>query len=500
MAKEIELPDGSIAEFPDDMDDASIRGVLQKKFPAKATPAAGPSPYQPYQGIDPAADTERFGENPGTGGRVLPRALTGLADPIYGAAQIADKAINPIRQRLSPGASSMEDVIRQRDAEYQSPEGFDAARLVGNMANPINYMGASAPIRAGAMTAMLQPTAADDMTLRAKAQQAMIGGGAGGVARVLGSVRQGAKPTEDALQMQLKMEQSRGRSVPTPVLTPGQLANPEGWLRKTEEALADVPFVGAPLRKRQEDALRGFQEWSRHIASPAAADNTSASTIAGIKQSFNDGYRTILSGQKVGNVSAIGMHEMEKNMRREAGQFIKSLDPEQQKIGFALKDKADEFAQQWRGQLSEDTRGRVAGLDEAYANFAPIKEASKKTNATLVTPENYTPAAVLKQLRNRPNSDQAEFARQAERAIGSIPPKSTLGGGMGLGGVGIMSILTGQHIPASVGAGLAAGYGTKTGQKVARGAQRLLTADETAAISNALRRGAVPALAGKQDD
>jgi hypothetical protein len=47
---------------------------------------------------------------------------TGVADPIYGAAQIADKAINPIRQMISPGASSMEDVIRERDANYRAPD------------------------------------------------------------------------------------------------------------------------------------------------------------------------------------------------------------------------------------------------------------------------------------------------------------------------------------------------------------------------------------------
>ena len=65
MAKEIELPDGSIAEFPDNMDDAAIRGVLQKKFGAHRQQAA---PYLPYQNeADPGSDTERFGENPGTG-------------------------------------------------------------------------------------------------------------------------------------------------------------------------------------------------------------------------------------------------------------------------------------------------------------------------------------------------------------------------------------------------------------------------------------------------
>jgi hypothetical protein len=44
MAKEIELPDGSIGEFPDDMSDDAIRGVLRQKF---GSPQQQPAPQQP---------------------------------------------------------------------------------------------------------------------------------------------------------------------------------------------------------------------------------------------------------------------------------------------------------------------------------------------------------------------------------------------------------------------------------------------------------------------
>lgn len=84
--------------------------------------------------------------------------------------------------------------------------------------------------------------------------------------------------------------------------------------------------------------------------------------------------------------------------------------------------------------------------------------------------------------------------------MGSVPPNATMKGGLGLGGLGLASILTGTH-PYALGAGaLAAGYGTKTGQKVARGLQRALTAEEVAIMVNALRRGVTPALAGGKDD
>src|SRR6187200_2085992 len=60
------------------------------------------------------------------------RVLTGLMDPVVGAAQLADKAINPIRQAVAPGAMSMDDYVRQRDAEYKAPEGVDWGRMGGN--------------------------------------------------------------------------------------------------------------------------------------------------------------------------------------------------------------------------------------------------------------------------------------------------------------------------------------------------------------------------------
>ena len=42
MPKQIQLPDGSIGQFPDSMSDAAIEGVLKKQFPAPAAPVAGP--------------------------------------------------------------------------------------------------------------------------------------------------------------------------------------------------------------------------------------------------------------------------------------------------------------------------------------------------------------------------------------------------------------------------------------------------------------------------
>ena len=46
---EVELPDGSVAEFPEGTSNDVIKSALAKRFPAKTPPAkAGESPLNPY--------------------------------------------------------------------------------------------------------------------------------------------------------------------------------------------------------------------------------------------------------------------------------------------------------------------------------------------------------------------------------------------------------------------------------------------------------------------
>lgn len=193
----------------------------------------------------------------------LSRVGTGLADPIIGAAQIADKAINPIRQMISPGASSMVDVVRQRDAEYNAPEGFDAARMVGNVANPVTWVGpgkgrvltkAAAAMSArpianaaatGAVQSVLAPVAADDDFLSSKATQAGLGA-AGGAA--LAKALRGFTPTREAKAlMDQGIQPSFGQSM-------GGVAN------QMEQKLTSVPLVGDAIAHARRRPMQEFQE------------------------------------------------------------------------------------------------------------------------------------------------------------------------------------------------------------------------------------------------
>lgn len=225
MPKIIDLPDGTRGEFPDDMSDDAIRGVLRQKFPA-------PEPK-------PTKTPDSFAS----------RVATGFADPIHGAAQIADRyLVNPIRQAISPGATSMEDVTRQRDAEYNAPEGFDAARMVGNLANPVTWAGGGAsPLRAavaGAVQGGLTPVAADADFAAEKAKQAGTGAVVGSV---LTKALSGLNATPAAREL---MDQG---IQPTVGQSMGGMAN------RVEQKLTSVPFVGDAINYARNRAQGEFE-------------------------------------------------------------------------------------------------------------------------------------------------------------------------------------------------------------------------------------------------
>lgn len=198
----------------------------------------------------------------------LDRALTGLMDPIVGAAQIMERTRVPGLLRKALGIdSSMDDYTRQRDAEYVAPEGVDWARMAGNVANPLTWMGGGAsaagkvlPAAGKAMTA-LAPTAArigavqgtlapvdadtsDGSFLLKKAVQAGMGAGLGKAADVLTRAR--ATPNAEALLQQ-------GVRVPLGAAMGGRAA-------RIEEKMSSHPLAGDVVINAREQALRDVQE------------------------------------------------------------------------------------------------------------------------------------------------------------------------------------------------------------------------------------------------
>ena len=202
------------------------------------------------------------------------RFLTGLMDPVVGAAQIMEKTGVPglIRNALNiEDGSTMADVVKQRDADYVEPEGIDWMRMGGNAANPISWVGGgpartaatraagevaarvlpramqTATARAagtGATQAMLTPTGADEDFWKSKAKQAALGGALGGAA---GKLIGGATPTANA------------RTLMDAGIQPTFGQGKGGWIGRTEEKLQSVPFIGDAITHARARPLREFE-------------------------------------------------------------------------------------------------------------------------------------------------------------------------------------------------------------------------------------------------
>ena len=57
MPKRVQLPNGQMAEFPDNMEDSAIEGVLRRQFPASGTQSATVPPLQRFLDSQPLRES-----------------------------------------------------------------------------------------------------------------------------------------------------------------------------------------------------------------------------------------------------------------------------------------------------------------------------------------------------------------------------------------------------------------------------------------------------------
>lgn len=196
------------------------------------------------------------------GGSTLGRVAQGVLDPLLGMGQLAAEAM---------GNESVSQRIRQNEARYQQAraaagdEGFDLARIGGNVASPINYvvpMGAAGGLTrsaaTGAALAATQPVYGDEFWMD-KGVQAAVGGvlgplaeyGVKGVGKLIDSFK-GLTETgrQQALQDWLLKTSGKDKDVIIQALRSAQPIVP-GSRPTAMEALANVP-EGAPLAAAQQ--------------------------------------------------------------------------------------------------------------------------------------------------------------------------------------------------------------------------------------------------------
>jgi len=214
------------------------------------------------------------------------RFLMGLGDPFMGAAQMLERVTpQPIRDAVNRadqflfentgglvgGVGSMDERVRQREADYQArmqatgQDGFDGMRLAGNIINPANipaFRMMTAPSvvgrlgqggAVGGVYGAAQPVTGgdpDDFAAE-KAMQTAIGAGTGAVGETL-------------LGPLARLGQ-RGRSPEVSLLmdegvrpTAAQIAG--GGARATEDMMTSIPMLGTVATANQRRALEQFNQ------------------------------------------------------------------------------------------------------------------------------------------------------------------------------------------------------------------------------------------------
>lgn len=196
------------------------------------------------------------------GGSTLGRVAQGVLDPLLGMGQLAAEAM---------GNETVSQRIRQNEARYQQAraaagdEGFDIARIGGNVASPINYVvpmgavgGLTRSAATGAALAATQPVYGDEFWMD-KGVQAAVGGvlgplaeyGVKGAGKLIDSFK-GLTETgrQQALQDWLLKTSGKDKDVIVQALRSAQPVVP-GSRPTAMEALANVP-EGAPLAAAQQ--------------------------------------------------------------------------------------------------------------------------------------------------------------------------------------------------------------------------------------------------------
>lgn len=204
--KEIELPDGSIAEFPDNMPDSEIEAVLRRQFQPPAPPIPDvvvPPRGFSTQGIGPAAASMLSG--------AIAEPIAGLSGilgstiPGEQGTETGARAVRNVREALTfdpglEGRAFMQGVINQIPEPIRQIGGA----IAGTFKDLENDIGVESPL-AGAAVATL-PTAAELVVSAGTARAAVSG------ARKL--LRR-PKPTAQAIQRRMLSGGEELPNVPT---------------------------------------------------------------------------------------------------------------------------------------------------------------------------------------------------------------------------------------------------------------------------------------------
>lgn len=415
----------------------------------------------------------------------------GLLDPLRGGAQLVAKALGGAGSDYFKGeAQRMDESLKAQEAQYQQQrtvagqEGFDVARLAGNIINPVNFLpvGGATPftkaLTTGATSGALQPVVGEEDFASEKFKQTAAGG-FGGVL--------GAKAVTVAGKMlnplTSKAEQTmRDLGV---TLTPGQTAG--GQFKDIESFAASVPLVGSYISDAKERALYSFNKGVinkalKKIGTKLDEDVIGRDAVQAVNQIVDDKYTDVLSkmsfkldfptytgmlkASKVPTSTADRVRvndelqaivfnrlpkgeaipgetykQIESQLRQRADQLNRGTISDQD-VGAALREASKSLKEGLRKQNPEYT-SELRRIDSAYGDISVMKAAAANTGAEngVFTPRQYKTAVRQSDRTKNKNLYAAGSARGqdvAESAVSVMEPKQTanLEGRIALSNVG----------------------------------------------------------------
>lgn len=422
--------------------------------------------------------------------------MQGLADPLYGAAQLVGKTLEQVPEGVTvmgrPIAAAArafnEKVVPQREQQYQAQReaagqsGLDLGRIAGNVVNPANFAAGlrAAPVVAGAIQGALSPVTDSTDFAQTKVEQA-AGGAIGGK---LGEVA--TKAVGTALNpLVSKAEQTMRDLGVTP--TAGQALG--GAYRKAEDFAQNLPLIGEAVRNAREKVLFDFNKGvinkalgkiddqlpsnvvGRDAVAYAAEQvgkkydsvlekmsfNLDMKATKGILQALNDANlpsesqraeainvlnSTVLNKFAGKTLTGAEYKAIESDLRKEASGYLNSTTNAERKVGEALQNVLGAFKEQLAVQNPKMTP-QLRRVDSAYGDLAVMERAAANGGAVngVFTPKNYQTAVRQADVtRNKKsfakgNARGQDVAESAMEVMGK-DASSTLEGRLALSGLG----------------------------------------------------------------
>jgi len=442
------------------MDVTLPNGVVIRNVPETATKeqikqkaiSAGLAKEEDFPSETPKAPRE---------GAIQSGFLMGLKDPLTAGAQLLPRGLefvtsaggmapNVVSQFFGREAARVDEMAKAEEQAYQEArkargeEGFDIARLGGNVLNPANIAvglragqavggvsKARQAVAGGAATGVLQPVVSEDSFTEEKAGQA-VGGAVGGAlgsaaATVIGKA---ANPLISKAEQTMK---DLGIQ-----MTPGQILG--GQYKDVERFAEVVPLVGSYISNAKERAVFQFNKGVinsalKKVNSELPADVIGRDAVQEANNIIDRKYDEVLSKIKfsmtsdtysdaVKAVNKAGLNPsqraevvskldnivlqnfrtsaridgqtykgIESDLRKEALSYKNSATKAERDIGDALFDVLETMKKNLRRQNPEQTSA-LRRVDNAYGDIAVMRTAAANSGAAngVFTPKQYSTA------------------------------------------------------------------------------------------------------------